>query len=1808
MLTGELEAKGQDPTTFGPDALMDAGPQIKGWLDVEDELLAVDSRLTSLRGKVASGMASGEPQGAPLAPLMDRLGQLRGSAITGAQRRIMASPGFTDAMQVGRARYADMLGRLPTQAENDRLMLGMLDRHRQWKDVDGIPERGNTLLISKIKTPDGRVVDLPAGVDVANVNLSVVKGQFPYAAKVLSTFKSGEQALRLGRTSVADVAQAYKALNNNAGATMSPQAYNFMRPYVEDVNKLWDAVRGSVPSNPTKDNSFIESLGLKAGEKAKMVRIVKALRENFPGLGEDINVTRGELSERASYDMLNKLMVINSKGDSKTAIKSFMHELGHYAFDYKLSAEERMGYIDVLKNLTPDSNSWQAVFPEYGKRLDFFARNFAEGKISEEAMAKARYWLNSPNEAYAQQMMLVLSSRAIPRAKSAEALQKGIEAFDKFLGLSGGSLKEEFGKLSAALEPFFIKSQLMPDLRMLSRAQKVEYRDFAKISRLVPQEPEDALRYADELNAELAERYQPQELSGGLVDTVGAEKPLTMLAADMEVGDAFGPSDMLNPAAVRVMRYRVEDLNKALTIQAIRGFNEHSEFNPEELRYLMQRINGLLDPSRRGDLIERIAAQQAIQVHQEKQAFDALTGNPMEEMVGRQQRTTGAFEEGYRGASQEVPDPLPFYVKQKYQAYAEAQRADELAKGRSLTSEEISFRRRQVDLQLAKEAPNDEYDLLLANAQQTARAFDEEATLLMDVAKGAMVKQGLSDLVPHAIYHDLGMADNVAKIQGMNVKQILGSAAWRSLVIGYAGLDSDPDGVMTPLGRVSWSLNNVNKKGMWAWALLGVAGGKPSVAGLRYMSKLTGEVVQKLPLKLRDKVEGLAQWAKQNFGPDGGRSPEQQALMQKFIRDRKEVQADFLELSAVLKGTFKPRERAIISMLATNETWPGWAKAVNEADPTVVAMAGVARAAYDKMIGELTGLGVKGKKLEEVRDYMNRVYLNKVPKQRGIFIPKEKQVTGLKQNYLIERGIPHTVCNKKGETGFSDQFFPDRVGADKELAGQLQGLQDTEGVVVNSYAVGDPRTGGLAGFREYAIKGSPLDKTLAARPDAKLDDVPWKVVKAGRKNVSLRRDYTFTERASFGETMDSAVKLAKFGQMVSEDIARIRAFNKMSVNQEAALTPARIALKDGISLEQAQNKFNALAGDTGLGFWKVPDVDIPHSGMKKYGELSGMLVTPEYKDVLLGMGTDGGLLAALKDKWPRTVKAHKYALTAWKLGKTSLQLSSHVTNIAGNIVQSWIGGENPFSTLKNGSLMMIVRNADIKLMDAKRRGDFATADRLYKQLRGNDTISDYYNTYLEAKRMQIGDSTMLTSDTSVKELMEEVLTTEQALTMGDMTNPAQAALGIGEKLVAQGLLGGVMKGAKAVGQGGKAFVKTAANWYENGDLVFKLGQYKTARMEGDVPEEALKRAYAAHFDYGALPKGVQFMRDSGIMPFVSYMYKSTGLVARAVKEHPGRLAMAAAMLEGVHMRTMAASYGMEDALAGAEYEEQAMAGRNSGRRLGLFRSQTALYNNETTKANGDVVDTKRYSNVGPIIPGGDIFGTSVHVPTDSAISPLSPLAAGVNAVSGTAASNPVFSMLIAAATGKNLYLDKVLNTNPAVPGDTESEDDRLKAFGKFVWQTVTPNLPIVPGSLTSEKIMQGLAHSGAIPREQADRMGLSGHNSLGMPLELGTQIENLFGARFQDVDADKSMRLRVNRMKRDLTTAGVQTKLQVRGYATTPSQKQNLLEDFKGLAERQVDSLEYLDKVTTKGMSAKERYKKLMQSRDTGVSAPGLGF
>ncbi len=92
--------------------------------------------------------------------------------------------------------------------------------------------------------------------------------------------------------------------------------------------------------------------------------------------------------------------------------------------------------------------------------------------------------------------------------------------------------------------------------------------------------------------------------------------------------------------------------------------------------------------------------------------------------------------------------------------------------------------------------------------------------------------------------------------------------------------------------------------------------------------------------------------------------------------------------------------------------------------------------------------------------------------------------------------------------------------------------------------------------------------------------------------------------------------------------------------------------------------------------------------------------------------------------------------------------------------------------------------------------------------------------------------------------------------------------------------------------------------YRDEDDAFKLSNYNYWRDQGLDPKAAREKVELAIFDYAKqMPKGLNYLRDTGLIPFISFQYKSIPLLAKTLADSPSKIAGTSAALYGINAIT-----------------------------------------------------------------------------------------------------------------------------------------------------------------------------------------------------------------------------------------------------------------------------------------------------------------
>ena len=366
--------------------------------------------------------------------------------------------------------------------------------------------------------------------------------------------------------------------------------------------------------------------------------------------------------------------------------------------------------------------------------------------------------------------------------------------------------------------------------------------------------------------------------------------------------------------------------------------------------------------------------------------------------------------------------------------------------------------------------------------------------------------------------------------------------------------------------------------------------------------------------------------------------------------------------------------------------------------------------------------------------------------------------------------------------------------------------------------------------------------------------------------VLMWRDYTREERTQMGEERDAILRFTQGYVQTQADLAKGVLFQRIAQNEE-------------------------LASKTEVEGWKpVPTNTIAGTGgVHRYGALAGMYVHP---DVFYHLEQQFAVQNVALKIW-------RASLGWWKMTKTVYNPVAHTNNVVSNFSLLFIAGGR-VRDLQPAAAS--IRNKDALYREALELGlvgeavDSAGIRELFTGL--NNTEDDAVIT---------------------ERFFTRVIRRADELSRGVVGKTAHA--------IDAATFGMAGKAAHAVGKvgsaGGNAVRKTsnvAQTFYRVEDEVFKMALYRMARSKGLSNTEARDYTLNFFFDYGEVPQGIKFVRDTGLLPFVSYTYKAIPAVLRGALTRPHRFLAVTGLMYALN----AMSYAMLGDDADEEEERKYM--------------------------------------------------------------------------------------------------------------------------------------------------------------------------------------------------------------------------------------------------------------------------------------------
>lgn len=1052
-----------------------------------------------------------------------------------------------------------------------------------------------------------------------------------------------------------------------------------------------------------------------------------------------------------------------------------------------------------------------------------------------------------------------------------------------------------------------------------------------------------------------------------------------------------------------------------------------------------------------------------------------------------------------------------------------------------------------------------------SSAIQELAAMEVRAEKLGDLAQYAGALRGISDILDGKFNAALMASDEFAKAwanQGGwwtagDYLSIAARAGW----CGLAGLEYDPDSdfYIPGLGNVSWNYKKFMESPLNMYILAGLGnsltGGRALKLGGKVLksggNKIETAMKKVMPpetyRKWEEAKEGTIGVVKTLFYQHGGVPDEVAQIISQGRQRTALMQRDLRSLAEIYSKKFSPQENEQMFRVVAKD--PGWREleqkwAVDR--PDLLSASTLTGLMMDKLKKQFIELGYISPLMKDSSEGSWLVqYINESLRPKSdnkIMILERANIGGLKGGFLAGNRIGWTIRGMDTDPKTGQVF---RDADDFRTACANDGWNLSEGDRINVYREFPAKNNqGPYGRYFYAVSGTPTDKKFASVYHPEPGGVWGKYSKgyvisdlgSGKGQIKLEREMSVHERKVAGQSFNLAVNLAKTAEVIGKD-ARNANIYKMLAESDWAIVYDKggnnpngsPGAPKGAKADWLTAKANAELYNTE---WApIKDEVLKRTGISRYGALSGGYLKKDAFNAVKWLDGWGVRVGLENSPLSFLLPLHRGLLHSWKMTKTVFAPVAHVNNFVSNLFMGTMLGHNPLAEFNHGRHFIALRRLEMKAHDALVRGETRRANELYNRI----SQSPYKAAYEEIKQAQIADSTIWANELK----SDEIYANMEALASGRLQADSWA-----EK----------MKGAAGVAGKGLGRV------YENGDLVFKMGAFYSARKAGASVEDALAHAYEAYFDYGTLSPGARALRDTGIFPFVSYMYKAVPALAKSVNQNPGRVASVLLGLEGFHLANINNEFEDGQALKHSEEMERILPGHvgNKGF-LGAARTRPFLRRGEDGRL--------RFLDLSRMVPGGDVFEVGQQDTSKgfsySALNPVNMLASLLN-------QSPVLSLLM-----ETLTLVNPSTKIPTVPGNTKLDDEvvagRVRdALAYRFWNTFMPNLPVIPYTYSFDSMVAALRGAGV---DLPNFSGETGLDRYGYAKPLGSTMSSLMGVKIRDV----SMEQVYNATKAQFQQVNIEkgkTRKALKGPQLTEGRKERELEKAKGLLERQTRSIQ----------------------------------
>lgn len=1629
---------------------------------------------------------------------------------------------MTQALSHG---YEAMLGRSLTEEENLGLMNRVLD------DTNTTSGR----LFENTDKPLATATS-SEGVVRIGVNAGYVETKYPRAFQILRVLDPG--VVRSSIFSPDSILASMQGLVSRCGLGIDQSAYELSREVMREIFELWDDIKINIPiAEGDNLKTFLKENSAQMGLSKKQAdAVAKSISDAFPDLSVAFRYDRATAGMSDMCDALTRLITI---GTDAEGLRALSHELGHYHFYYGMDGEAKLTWLDSMRRSTDSDASWAAAFPGYDSR---FARlsSLAPADVSKEL-----FWMHNPAEMYAEQFSAYTLSNVIPQVDTLTSFAKVQNSLKQVLRVSN----DAFSKMPEESKQFILKTLVAPDVTEMRKL------DDIKVQRLLEDswyyvDRDTAMQTVENLTAELDATY-----SGRMVGLEGQPtEVLDQLAKQAAEGvtDVPMPSFASLPAEQRVAMYSFEDLPKVAELQALQLLYDLPNADMKELDLVFKRLNADLSEANRPELIERMVQARMQTASKFDPNYDPAT---MGERTAGEARSIAMQE---RDAVWNRLDPEARALVDADNARKASRRfakvygdiknfiAEQQTAGKigHVTPVEIdAVVTRFLEGRVAiNQLDNSLQEVIRESLYNTANrwdgsrsaviqelaAMDANVEALRQFAAGVMAKKGLIDIGDSSFHQRLSAADQFSKMsQNMNsysAAQILSVLA-RAGFVGGAGLEYDPEGVYIPfLGTVTFNPEKLLDNPL----VLAVAPGLPTLSGklARLGIKRVGKpAYDRLPEGMRTKIHSATRMVIENFGPSGGYAPELIDMISQSKNASARMKKNWYELATLINSRFSPEEREQIAILVTkDEGWEDVAKMTQD-NPDIQSAVALVKASHAYIETTFKNVGLTSEHFKDFGDnYLARYYKNIVSKPLNAIF-RASNISPIRANFLKRRGVKEVLRDTRVD-GVSY----------KALSVFLQRVRDENIQLIDDMRINGYTT--LGGGRVYAVAGSTFDeeckRTLTSWHvwDETAGTRGFIIDGQSSKHISLRRDYTKAERQTMGEVVDVSVRLAAMGERLSKDYQKAHLYNSIA-NSGFTLdtTQKMVKLPTGTTVTHDVAKQWALDN----GYRYIPNELETETGALVYGALSGKYVKEEAWEAM--MSAEPGLFkkwlnseAGKGSTLGKALATYSAGLRAWKIAKTALSPVAHMNNFVSNGVMSYILGRNPIEDLREGMKLCEVRNMDIRYKKLYQEGKIAEAQPIIKKMQEHP----YYARYQEIRDANMADSSEWAHEISADSLAEQLA-----------AQPSAASE-----------TGGFVNTLKSLFSSASDATRWAQLKYEGGDLIYKMGAFSVERNKGKDVSASLRSAYEVYFDYSQLAPGIKFLRDSGIVPFVSYMYKAIPALVKAIQQHPGRIAVAGLTLEGMHLAGLAGLYGDTELIQTKEAVDEALPKHLQNRGLGgLFRTRVALpfSGEERQTAKGKKIPSLNVLDMSRMIPGGDLWETNSAGLTDVEFSVM-----GAGKMLGSMLmQSPIISSAVMAMAEGN----PVLGTSFNVGGDLDSPvvKERIRSeFLKSFWNSMVPNLPFIPYTYSQDNLMQGLVNAGVLDSWK----GKNNMDFSGLPQSFTTAMLSQVGIKVKPIAPESMIQRKASYDEFQLNIEQGRLRKLFRDRGLTDEYRQEAREDF----------------------------------------------